>query len=170
MPKKGGYCPVFDQIELLGGEAANTACYLTMWRQEVALVGNTIGSGFEGEQLRLMLLEKGLDVHLLSRQGETPVCDVYVTDDGDRTMFGFGFHNEDFCTGRASIPVRKGAWFTADPNIADASSSRCSVASVQAHPKQPATVPGLSDSSGGVGTTLGFPPRRLISRGTNRLL
>lgn len=121
MPKKGGYCPVFDQIELLGGEAANTACYLTMWRQEVALVGNTIGSGFEGEQLRLMLLEKGLDVHLLSRQGETPVCDVYVTDDGDRTMFGFGFHNEDFCTGRASIPVRKGAWFTADPNIADAS-------------------------------------------------
>ena len=52
LPKKGGYCAVEDQTELLGGEGANTACYLTMWRQEVVLAGNALGSGYDGEMLR----------------------------------------------------------------------------------------------------------------------
>lgn len=121
MPKKGGYCPVFDQIELLGGEAANTASFLTMWRTEVVLAGNALGAGFEGDNLRLKLLERGLEIDYLTRQGTTPVCDVYVTDDGDRTMFGVGFHTEDYCTPKSALPYRKGGWFTADPNIADAS-------------------------------------------------
>lgn len=120
-PRKGGYCPVDDQIELLGGEAANTACYLVMWRQEVALAGNALGGGFEGENLRMKLLEKGLDVHLLQKAGTTPVCDVYVTQDGDRTMFGYGFHNEANHTPFDMLPFREGNWFTADPNIPVAS-------------------------------------------------
>lgn len=121
LPKKGGYCAVEDQTELLGGEAANTACYLTMWRQEVALAGNAIGGGFEGENLRMKLLEKGLDVHLLQRAGTTPVCDVYVTADGDRTMFGYGFHHEANHTPFDMLPFQAGHWFTADPNIPNAS-------------------------------------------------
>lgn len=110
-----------DQIELLGGEAANTACYLTMWRQEVVLAGNAIGGGFEGENLRMKLLEKGLDIHLLQRTGTTPVCDVYVTADGDRTMFGYGFHHEANHTPFDMLPFQAGHWFTADPNIPNAS-------------------------------------------------
>ena len=121
LPKKGGYCAVEDQTELLGGEAANTACYLTMWRQEVALAGNALGSGFEGESLRMKLLEKGLDVHLLQKAGTTPVCDVYVTADGERTMFGYGFHHEAGHTPFDMLPFQAGHWFTADPNIPNAS-------------------------------------------------
>ena len=121
LPKKGGYCAVEDQTELLGGEAANTACYLTMWRQEVSLAGNAIGAGIESENLRLKLLEKGLDVHLLQRVGTTPVCDVYVTPDGDRTMFGYGFHHEANHTPFDALPFQAGNWFTADPNIPNAS-------------------------------------------------
>jgi sugar/nucleoside kinase (ribokinase family) len=121
LPKKGGYCAVEDQTELLGGEAANTACYLTMWRQEVALAGNALGSGFDGEALRMKLLEKGLDVHLLQKAGTTPVCDVYVTADGDRTMFGYGFHHEASHTPFDALPFQAGHWFTADPNIPNAS-------------------------------------------------
>lgn len=121
LPKKGGYCAVEDQIELLGGEAANTACYLVMWRQEVALAGNALGAGFEGENLRMKLLEKGLDIHLLQKAGTTPVCDVYVTADGDRTMFGYGFHVESNHTPFDMLPFQAGHWFTADPNIPNAS-------------------------------------------------
>lgn len=121
MPRKGGYCAVQDQLELLGGEAANTACFLVMWRQEVVLAGNSLGSGFEGENLRLKLLEKGLDVHLLQKTGTTPVCDVYVTDDGDRTMFGVGFHTEANHTPIDQIPFRSGHWLTVEPNMADIS-------------------------------------------------
>ena len=121
LPKKGGYCAVEDQSELLGGEAANTACYLTMWRQEVTLAGNALGSGYDGEVLRMKLLEKGLDVHLLQRSGTTPVCDVYVTADGDRTMYGYGFHDEANHTPFDMLPFQAGHWFTADPNIPNAS-------------------------------------------------
>ncbi len=121
LPKKGGYCAVEDQTELLGGEGANTACYLTMWRQEVVLAGNALGSGYDGEMLRMKLLEKGLDVHLLQKTGTTPVCDVYVTADGDRTMFGYGFHEEANHTPFDALPFKAGHWFTADPNIPNAS-------------------------------------------------
>ena len=121
LPKKGGYGAVEDQIELLGGEAANTACYLVMWRQEVALAGNALGGGLEGENLRMKLLKKGLDTHLLQKSGATPVCDVYVTDDGDRTMFGYGFHIEANHTPFDLLPYKKGDWFTADPNLPNVS-------------------------------------------------
>jgi sugar/nucleoside kinase (ribokinase family) len=121
MPRSGGYCAILDQDEFLGGEAANTACFLVMWRQEVSLAGNSLGAGFEGENLRLKLLEKGLDVHLLQKQGSTPMCDVYVTDDGDRTMFGLGFHDEGFHTPFEMLPARPGHWFTADPNMSKTS-------------------------------------------------
>jgi sugar/nucleoside kinase (ribokinase family) len=69
----------------------------------------------------MKLLEKGLDVHLLQRAGATPVCDVYVTADGDRTMFGYGFHHEANHTPFDVLPFKAGHWFTADPNIPNAS-------------------------------------------------
>ncbi len=92
-----------------------------MWRQEVVLAGNALGLGYDGEILRMKLLEKGLDVHLLQKAGTTPVCDVYVTADGDRTMFGYGFHDEANHTPFDALPFQAGHWFTADPNIPNAS-------------------------------------------------
>lgn len=92
-----------------------------MWRQEVALAGNALGGGFDGENLRLKLMEKGLEVDYLQKTGATPVCDVYVTTDGDRTMFGYGFHNEENSTPLDHLPFTPGGWFTSDPNMAHAS-------------------------------------------------
>lgn len=116
LPKPGGYCPVLSQIELLGGEAANTACFLVMWRQEVVLAGNGLGFGLDYENIRLKLLEKGLDVTFLVRSEATPECDVYVSEDGDRTMFGFGFDSA-IHTPLEKLPWLKDHWFTADPNL-----------------------------------------------------
>jgi sugar/nucleoside kinase (ribokinase family) len=121
MPKTGGYCSILEQDEFLGGEAANTACFLVMWRQEVALAGNSVGAGFEGENLRFKLLEKGLDVNLLPKHGTTPVCDVYVDDEGDRTMFGLGFTDVGQHTSFDQLPLKSGHWFTADPNMSKTS-------------------------------------------------
>lgn len=116
LPNNGGYCPVLSQEEFLGGEAANTASFLVMWRQEVVLAGNGLGMGMDYENIRLRLLERGLDVDYLVRSDLTPVCDVYVTDDGDRTMFGLGFDSKVY-TPLETIPFQAGEWFTADPNL-----------------------------------------------------
>lgn len=121
LPKPGGYVEVSDQRDLLGGEAANTACFLVMWRSEVVLAGNALGSGYEGERLRLLVLEKGLSDAYLARNGTTPVCDVFVTPDGDRTMFGCGFSAMTPATEIDFLPFESGKWFTAEPNMAVAS-------------------------------------------------
>jgi sugar/nucleoside kinase (ribokinase family) len=117
LPKKGGYCEIQDQLELLGGEAANTASFLAMWRVDVHLAGNSLGSGYEGDNLRLRLLERGLDDVYLSRAGKTPICDVYVTEDGDRTMFGLGFSGMSLSSPLDQLPLEKDKWFTAEPNM-----------------------------------------------------
>ena len=92
-----------------------------MWRQEVILAGNGLGVGFEGENLRHKLLERGLDERYVHKAGTTPICDVYVTEDGDRTMFGLGFSTVQYCTPIETLPYQAGAWFTAEPNMAIAS-------------------------------------------------
>lgn len=119
LPRPGGYAEVTEQREILGGEAANTACHLTMWRDDVVLAGNSLGTGFEGERLRLLVLEKGLSDQYLARNGSTPVCDVYVSADGDRTMFGSGFSSMAPAMDLAMLPWEVGGWFTAEPNMSD---------------------------------------------------
>ncbi len=119
LPRPGGYAEVTEQREILGGEAANTACHLTMWRDDVVLAGNSLGSGFEGERLRLLVLEKGLSDQYLARLGSTPVCDVYVSADGDRTMFGSGFSTMSPATDLSMLPWKVGGWFTAEPNMSE---------------------------------------------------
>ncbi len=126
LPSAGGYAEVREEHESLGGEAANTASALTLWRVEVVLLGNALGLGHESERLRMLVLEKGLlDEHLLpvsfAGGSETPVCDVYVTDEGERTMFGRGFAGMGPSTGLGAIPYEAGSWFTAESNMRAAS-------------------------------------------------
>jgi sugar/nucleoside kinase (ribokinase family) len=121
LPKPGGYVEVDREVVLLGGEAANTANALAAWGEEVWLCGNDVGLGPDGELLRQKLAARGLQVHLVgdrSKNAVTPVCDVYVNPDGERTMFGLGFRDMEPVLIPSLLPLRPGAWFTAEPNMA----------------------------------------------------
>ncbi len=117
LPGPGGYVEVESEALMLGGEAANTANLLAVWGNDVLLVGNALGSGPEGERLAEMLREKGLPAYAAAAGGTAPVCDVYVTPDAERTMFGRGFSR---MAPPPLPPYRAGEWFTAEPNLGDA--------------------------------------------------
>lgn len=122
LPRSGGYVEILEESLWLGGEAANTARHLAEWGVPVALAGNGLGSGEEGRLLLRLVAEAGLPDELLATDcGETPVCDVYVTPDGDRTMFGKGFSAMDRREAASGFPLEPGAWFTAEPNMPVAS-------------------------------------------------
>lgn len=99
IPQPGGYVSIQSESWRLGGEAANTAFALKTWGGNFKFYGNHIGheppdgDPTREETLLLALLkEKGLEPadHPM-RQIKPPVCDIYVTPDGERTMFGLGF-------------------------------------------------------------------------------
>ncbi len=119
LPSAGGYVEITDETVNLGGEAANTATALVSWGVDVVLAGNSLGSGVDGALLSSLLREKGLPMDLLSEQDDftTPVCDIYVTPDGERTMFGKGFSTMRPIQSLESLPFVAGKWFTAEPNM-----------------------------------------------------
>ena len=47
----------------------------------------------------------------------TPVCEVYLTPDGERTMFGRGFANSHPGVPLDTLPYGDADWFTAEPNM-----------------------------------------------------
>lgn len=106
------------QQTMLGGEAANTAVHLRTWGRDVRLYGNPLGEGPFAEHLARLLAQQGFDAdHLRPGGGATPETDVYVTPDGERTMFGLGFSTMQASVDPAHLPFERGAWFSADPNI-----------------------------------------------------
>lgn len=121
LPEPGGYAEVREEHEMLGGEAANTASALTLWRQEVVLTGNGLGTGFESDRLRMLVLEKGMGDEYLVHDGPTPICEVFVGDDGDRTMFGRGFGGMSPAVPLDGLPYEAECWFTAESNMRAAS-------------------------------------------------
>jgi sugar/nucleoside kinase (ribokinase family) len=119
LPAVGGYVEVEEELRLLGGEAANTANALNAWGAQVRLYGNSLGRG--RETLEALLRQKGLSATTPVREDfPTPICEIYVTPDGDRTMFGQGFKDMDGGAEPEAIEYVPGAWFTAEPNMADA--------------------------------------------------
>ncbi|MFZ4506627.1 MAG: carbohydrate kinase family protein [Fimbriimonas sp.] len=118
-PQPGGYVEIESEDVMLGGEAANTAIALTSWGTEVTLAGNGLGTDADGDLLRSMVEARSLPLGLL-RAGDqaAPVCEIYVTTDGDRTMFGRGFSHLSEPIPVEQLPYRKGDWFTAEPNLA----------------------------------------------------
>lgn len=79
--------------ELPGGEALNTACLLAGWGVSVALVGTAIGRDPEGARLRELIEAAGLSRAFIPNDPDavTPVCDITVSSNGERTMSGRGF-------------------------------------------------------------------------------
>lgn len=118
LPPPGGYVEVLEEQTSYGGEALNTAIPLAKWGVKVALVPNAIG--FDENADRLLDLLKSappIDLQFLKRRADiqTPDCDIYVTPDGNRTMFGTGFAH--MSTEEIPPEVLKGLKaFTADSN------------------------------------------------------
>lgn len=129
LPPKGGYVEATSEVSLLGGEAANTANALRSWQVEAFLHGNAFAPDLAGIQLREMLAKHGLPVSEMPDAPPTPVCDIYVTPDGDRTMFGIGFSDMERGIDLETMPLQAGEWFTAEPNMVKASAK----AALKAH-------------------------------------
>ena len=128
-----------DEAVMLGGEAANTANALVQWGREVCLSGNGLGVGPDADLLKELLEVKGLTNSLLAsrelfsdeRADPTPVCDIYVTPDGERTMFGRGFATMSPSVMVPDLPLKAGSLFTADPNM-DRQSREATLAAIDA--------------------------------------
>lgn len=120
LPPLGGYVEIESESVLLGGEAANTANALTRWGAEVTLCGNGTGEGIEAELLSSFLVERALELSpagISEKSHMTPVCDIYVTPDGERTMIGRGFSQMEPRYDGSLLPFAAGEWFTAEPNM-----------------------------------------------------
>lgn len=117
-PPPGGFAFIEEERLLPGGEALNTAIALARWGVSTKLRGNAVGS----DELSLLLTaaagEPQLDARLPTVPAPAPVCDIYVTPDGVRTMFGKGFA-ELVDLGTLEDALEPGNWFTADPNHDD---------------------------------------------------
>jgi len=127
LPPPGGYVEVLEERWMPGGEALNTAIALATWNVQVALVPNALGEDDLAEHLLQMLRGyPSLDLHFLQRRKDvqTPTCDVYVTPDGHRTMFGMGFAHMS----SEAVPeevLREVKVLTADANPGEASVRAC---------------------------------------------
>jgi sugar/nucleoside kinase (ribokinase family) len=119
LPSVGSYVEILSEDVMLGGEAANTANALRSWGHPLMLAGNATGGGPEGQLLRSMLDSKGIPTDWLGPAGDslTPVCDVYLTPDGERTMFGRGFADAQPALPLEALPYSQADWFTAEPNM-----------------------------------------------------
>ncbi len=112
LPPAGGYAEFSREELALGGEAANTAAALKQWGAKPILIGNSLGDAPESALLRRLLAQRGLNSrHFEHRSGPVPVCDIYITPDGERTMFGRGIVMDP-----QELPLTGAHWFTADPN------------------------------------------------------
>ncbi len=117
IPAFGEYVEVDSEVLMLGGEAANTAANLARWGADLRLLGNSLAEDLEGVLLESLLVERGLGYPTRSvAVKSTPVCDVYVTPDGERTMFGLGFSTMS-APDPAELDTLKGSWFTVDGNF-----------------------------------------------------
>jgi len=118
MPAVGGYVEIESEVDLLGGEAANTALCLAAWGVPFALFANPLGADLEGERLIQLIEQKDLPLDGFHRTApRTPLCDIYVTPDGERTMVGTGFSEMGKHVSLDGLPLIPGEWFTAEPNF-----------------------------------------------------
>lgn len=118
MPAAGGYVEIETELDLLGGEAANTALCLKAWAVPFALFANPLGADSEGEILADLIEQKGLPKEAFQRTASrTPICDIYVTPDGERTMIGTGFSEMGHHVSLEGLSLPGGEWFTAEPNF-----------------------------------------------------
>jgi ribokinase len=120
MPRYGGYVEATEVRPTLGGEAVNTALTLRALGVESRLQSNPIGRDEAGEAVLKLMEDHRLDPPLIIDGYTTPVTDIFVTPDGERTMVGAGFAAMDQYD--SVLPdVREASWLTAEPNMPNAS-------------------------------------------------
>lgn len=118
LPQPGGYAGVTSETVFLGGEAANTANALKTWGMPIEFAGNLLGESEDAHALMRLIIDKGIPTQRIKMgAGITPVCDIYVTPDGERTMFGVGFDTIANHVDVEALPFEAGHWFTADMNL-----------------------------------------------------
>jgi pfkB family carbohydrate kinase len=119
LPAPGAYVEIESEAVLLGGEAANTASHLRRWGAETTLAGNALASDADGLRLAEFLAQKDLyyEVHAVPCES-SPSCDIYVTPDGERTMFGLGFSTM-VAPGIETFIPQPGGIFTTDANLGE---------------------------------------------------
>ncbi len=118
IPPIGGYVGVDSERWFLGGEAANTASALQAWGAEVRLVGNPLGHGELRTMIEAALRDRGIGYTAPEFDRQTPVCDVYLTPDGERTMFGMGFSELDGVPAQV-FEIGDSGWLAAEPNMGE---------------------------------------------------
>ena len=123
LPAPGGYVEAIDEALALGGEAANTALALAAWGGSPILASNPLGDDADGQDLRHRVRAREVDLRELRTPLPTkaPVCDVFVTPDGERTMIGRGFSALDETIDLSKLPLHDGGLFAAEPNMAESS-------------------------------------------------
>jgi len=122
MPEVGGYAEYHRETLMLGGEAANTAVALRRLGQLVEVRSNFIGNA---KQIHTWLIENGIETAGCPvNDGPEPSCDIYLTPDGERTMFGRQLLAPDPVPWSENIE-----WISIDPNLGETSRS----ALMQAH-------------------------------------
>ena len=88
LPKPGGDEKILSSGMRLGGSAANTAAALSHLGAEVTLLGS-IGADANGKLIRSHLESAGVDLSLLSTEGETGYTVDLVDPSGERTMLSY---------------------------------------------------------------------------------
>ncbi len=120
MPRYGGYVEATEVRPTLGGEAVNTALALRSLGVVSRLQSNPIGRDEAGDTVLKLMEDHRLDPPLIVHGYMTPVTDIFVTPDGERTMVGAGFATMD--RSDIALPdVRDASWLTAEPNMPNAS-------------------------------------------------
>jgi sugar/nucleoside kinase (ribokinase family) len=116
--------PLSEPSAFPGGEAFNTATALSGWGLNVLLTGTAIGSDSEGDILRHLL-----DTHPLGLSrtyipdvptAVTPVCQVKITEDGERSMSGRGFREAVVPPPLPESLFKHRPIFATDPNLGEA--------------------------------------------------
>ncbi len=115
LPLPGGYVEVLREIWVLGGEAANTAMSLKRWNAPFRLLANPVGMDADGKRLISLIKEAEFDVPQVEG-ARTPICEIYVTPDGERTMYGLGFSDLEQHPFQPFDCADTG-WFTTDSNL-----------------------------------------------------
>lgn len=129
LPRPGEYVEIESEAVTLGGEAANTVRALRAWGAESVLVGSSLGAGTEADRLKTLLEEAALgDAALPAGDHDAPFCDIYVTPDGERTMFGRGFREMGDRSDPTLLPEADSAWLAVDMNLTDATTQALRIA------------------------------------------
>lgn len=88
LPLPGQYREIQSQMILPGGEALNTHQGLLKLGAAARLEGNPIAL-----DTAALFLELGIKYENVNPGAETPVCEIFVTPDGQRTMMGYRFQD-----------------------------------------------------------------------------